>query len=208
MISLGMLLILSCLGFSTNLIVNFLQGRNNLYRRIVGLSPAAGLINQRQSRVRRVRSLSKQGREAVDAELIDLLDMISVVLASGQSLFGALARVASLSSAGLAGELRGVIQRVELGSQISTELSGLAQRLPTPAIREFVGKLNLALTRGTPLSLALANLAKSLRANHGAELLRKAGANETKMLIPVVLLICPLTIVFALLPSAQYLSLI
>ena len=55
--------------------------------------------------------------------------------------------------------------------------------------------------RGAGVSSQVFELAGSLRASLYRELLAKAGSNETKMLIPTVFLILPVTVLFALFPS-------
>jgi tight adherence protein C len=189
---------------AASLFADYWKTRNTLLRRLSGLAPGAQ-VKQAQ-RTKRLRTASAAVRNQVDAELIDLIDMLAVIISSGETLFGAFARLTKLSSCRLAAEFDLVIQRTELGGQLDKELAGLCQRLPTPSIRELVSKLTLAMNRGTPLANALANLSKSLRVKHSGEILRRAGANETKMLIPVVLLVCPITIIFALFPSSQYLA--
>jgi tight adherence protein C len=78
--------------------------------------------------------------------------------------------------------------------------------LPTPGIREFANKLSIALTRGTPLAGALVALSETLRIKQANALLAKAGSNETKMLIPLVTLVLPTTVIFAIYPSVQFLG--
>jgi tight adherence protein C len=126
---------------------------------------------------------------------------------AGESLFKSILRVSKMSNSVLASEFSIMLNRIELGGEITTELSALCQRFPTDSIREFTNKLSLAIARGTPLSNSLVSLSTSLRASNSAVLLRRAGANETKMLIPVVLLVCPVTVIFALYPSSQFLAL-
>ena len=79
--------------------------------------------------------------------------------------------------------------------------------MPTAAVREFANKISIALARGTPLALAFNSLSETLRARQANALLAKAGSNETKMLIPLVTLVLPTTVIFAIYPSFQFLSL-
>jgi tight adherence protein C len=132
--------------------------------------------------------------------------MLVAALLAGESLHAALRRVSASSNSFLAKQFDMLLKRVDLGADISSELSALCERVPTDSIREFASKLALAISRGTPLSNSLNSLALSLRSKRSAALLRRAGVNETKMLVPVVLLICPVTVIFALYPSGQYLA--
>jgi tight adherence protein C len=206
MIAISFGLALTCGFFAISLFVDLFKTKRGLYGRLVGLAPGAPL-NATKMKNRRLRSLSKSSVMTLDTELIELVEMISATLLAGESLFKSILRVSKMSSSTLAGELKIMLNRIELGGEISSELSALCQRVPTDSVREFTNKLSLAISRGTPLANSLISLAVSLRASNSAALLRRAGANETKMLIPVVLLICPVTVIFALYPSSQFLAL-
>lgn len=143
----------------------------------------------------------------MDFELTELVEMLVAILLAGESLFSSIKRLTEISKCSLSGHFGILLQRVELGGDLTGELGALCERIPTDSMREFTNKLSLAIARGTPLANSLISLTTSLRTRYAAALLRKAGVNETKMLIPVVLLICPVTIVFALYPSSQFLAL-
>lgn len=204
--SMSLAVCLLCFIFSVVLFVDGFRSRKGLYRRISSMAPGSRLTNL-APKITRIRKLPKNVAMSIDFELIEIVEMISALLLAGESLFRAIFRVTQISKSSLSGELRITLNRVELGGEIGSELSALCQRLPTDSVREFSNKLALALSRGTPLAGSLIALSSSLRASNSAELLRRAGANETKMLIPVVLLICPVTVIFALYPSSQFLLL-
>lgn len=204
--SISFLIVFACVVLATVMIREVASNRGKLYSRLIGLSPGANLIHS-TSGAKRIRKLSKELTSDVDYELTEFLTIVAAVLQSGQSLFVALNHVIKISGGALSRELNALSQRINLGGQMSGELSALCERMPTESIREFANKLSLAIARGTPLAESLLALSSSLRAKRSARLLQRAGVNETKMLIPVVLLICPVTVVFALFPSSQLLSL-
>lgn len=154
----------------------------------------------------RVRRISKTIERTVDAELPDLIDLMAATIAAEGSLHGALSRVAERASGRFAGELALLLRRVELGEGFSAELSALCERLPTSGVREFANKISIALARGTPLNDTFTALSATLRARQGNRLLASAGSNETKMLIPLVVLVLPTTVIFALYPSVLVLN--
>jgi tight adherence protein C len=139
-------------------------------------------------------------------ELPETLDIMAVALSAGDSLFAALARVVSHSTGILAGELQRVFLALELGADLEGELDELARRLPSRQVSEFANKLKLALRRGNPLAEMIREQSVSARAEIRNESLRRAGQNETKMLIPLVFLILPVTVLFAIYPSLQLLK--
>lgn len=139
-------------------------------------------------------------------ELPETLDIMAVALSAGDSLFAALARVVSHSTGILAGELQRVFVALELGADLEGELDEFARRLPNRQVAEFANKLKLALRRGNPLAEMIREQSVSARAEIRNESLRRAGQNETKMLIPLVFLILPVTVLFAIYPSLQLLK--
>lgn len=139
-------------------------------------------------------------------ELPEILDMLAVSLSAGDGIFAALARVTPAASGSLANELRRLVLALELGSDLETELADLGRRLPQRQVVEFTGKLGTALRRGAPLAHVLREQAESARAEMRNELLRQVGRNETRMLIPLVFLILPVTILFAIFPSLQLIN--
>jgi tight adherence protein C len=140
------------------------------------------------------------------AELPEVLELMSVSLNAGDSLFGALARVGSRASGVLPDALRMMLESLELGSELDHELEWLAKTLPQRQIIEFSSKLSSSLRRGTPLAQMLKNLAESTRADLRNAQLKQAGRNETRMLIPLVFLILPVTVLFAIYPSIQLIN--
>lgn len=179
-----------------------LRRNRGLASRLANLAPGAN----RQAathHVFRARSkrLSKDVQVRIDAELPDLIDLMGSALTAEGSLHSALERVATRASGHFAQELQVFLRRIELGQTFSSELSALCERVPSAGVREFANKISIALSRGTPLADTFTALSSTLRARRLNALLAKAGANETKMLIPLVVLVLPTTVVFALYPS-------
>lgn len=154
----------------------------------------------------RARFVSKKRLRAAMAELPEILELMSVALSAGDGLFGALARVIPRSNGVLAEALKQILLALELGADLETELAWLAKTLPQRQIIEFANKLSLALRRGTPLSQMLRSLAESTRSELRNDQLKQAGRNETRMLIPLIFLILPVTVLFAVYPSLQLLN--
>jgi tight adherence protein C len=182
------------------------SGKVTLSSRLEQMIPGSGLDLTRVAKQRRVSKLSKRMRRQIDAELPDLIDLACGALLTGQSLHAAIERVASRSNSIVASELQVFLRNVSLGQSLSSELAALCERKPTAAMKEFVNKISLSIARGTPLAESFEALSASLRERRGFELLKRAGANETKMLIPLVALVLPTTVLFALYPSLLVLN--
>jgi tight adherence protein C len=93
-----------------------------------------------------------------------------------------------------------------MGSSIENELEAMAKRVKVRHVEEFANKVILAQRRGTPMARLLAEHSSSVRAEIRNELLVRAGKNETKMLVPLVFLILPITVLFAVYPSLNLLN--
>lgn len=182
------------------------SGKVTLSSRLEQMAPGSGLDLTRVAKQRRVSKLSKRMRRQIDAELPDLIDLACGALLTGQSLHAAIERVASRSNSIVASELQVFLRNVSLGQSLSSELAALCERKPTAAMKEFVNKISLSIARGTPLAESFEALSASLRERRGFDLLKRAGANETKMLIPLVALVLPTTVLFALYPSVLVLN--
>jgi len=183
-----------------------LRNRSSVQDRLRKMVPGSGLNVALSTSKRRLLRLPKASQRQIESELADLIDLACSAVLTGQSLHSAIERVAKRASGIVASELRVFLRNVEMGQSLSHELDALCERLPTPSVREFVSKISIAIARGTPLAESLASLSSSLRERRSLELLARAGANETKMLIPLVALVLPTTVLFALYPSVLVLN--
>lgn len=148
----------------------------------------------------------RQRMKKAMSELPDFLELLSVALYSGESVYRALHRVVPRLKGVLATELKTSLLALEYGSDLESELSALAERLPQQQVIEMCNKLLMALKRGTPLVLVISEQAETVRQAISSDLMKQAGKNETRMLIPLVFLILPVTVLFAIYPSLQLLS--
>jgi len=143
----------------------------------------------------------------IQAELPTVLEFLALSLAAGEGLLDALRRVARVGSGELAGELGRVVADVGTGIPVARAFDDLGRRLAMPAVSRLVDQLAGSLERGTPLAEVLRAQAQDAREIAKRELLESAGRKEVGMLVPLVFLILPLTIVFALFPGVVVLQL-
>lgn len=141
------------------------------------------------------------------AELPVVLEFLTLSLSAGEGILDAIRRVARVSSGELSRELAGVTAAVNTGLPFGDTLSALAVGLDLPAFSRCVEQIVGALDRGTPLAEVLRAQAQDSRDEAKRELLERAGKNEIAMLFPLVFLILPVTILFALLPGIAVLQL-
>jgi len=152
----------------------------------------------------RDRALSRQVRRrqaAVLAELPVVAELLALAVTAGEGLAGALDRVCRLTTGALPAELAGSLARVRAGTPLGTVLADLRDRTGLPALSRFVDGVLVAVERGTPLAEVLRAQAADVREAGRRALLESGGRREIAMLLPVVFVILPTTVVFALYPG-------
>mgnify|MGYP000222765921 FL=1 len=138
-------------------------------------------------------------------ELPQQLSLMAALLENGDSFYGSL--VAVRASGQFAQSMETLLLRLQYGEHLERALEMMRLETKSAAVGEFCSKLLLALQRGTPVAEQLRSQAATARSQLRNQLLRKAGGNEVKMLVPLVFVILPVTIAFALYPSLQLLQL-
>ncbi|WP_404434785.1 type II secretion system F family protein [Microbacterium lacus] len=137
----------------------------------------------------------------VEEELPTVLEFIALCLSAGEGILNALRRVSDVGSGELTGELREVVVAVGTGSSLSDALSRLSSRLEIPALSRTVDQLIAALDRGAPLAHVLHSQALDAREDAKRPLIERAGRKDIYMLVPLVFLILPLSVLFAVFPG-------
>ena len=134
-------------------------------------------------------------------EIPDFASLLWFALSAGESLDSALRISVSRSTGYVSKEFERVLRNVEHGSVLLIELQNLAADSKSEQVRELATKLAVALNNGSALGDLMSDFVQSSTASLRAELLTLAGKNETKMMIPIVFVILPVTVMFALYPS-------
>jgi tight adherence protein C len=140
------------------------------------------------------------------AETAQLSLLLSVAFDSGLGVLAALDRVMRNARGVSASKFKRLLSSLDLGSNLWEELVELRLSTKDSAVAELVLKLQVALQFGSPLAEQLSKLAKSNRTAVAQQLQEQAARNENLMLLPLVFLILPITVVFAVFPSMQYLQ--
>lgn len=134
-------------------------------------------------------------------EMPTVLEFLALCLSAGEGPLDALRRVARAGSGELSHELRSVVLAVGTGSGLSEALSAAAQRLQVPSFSRVVDQIVAALERGAPLASVLQAQASDAREDTKRVLIESAGRKEILMLLPLVFLILPLSVLFAVFPG-------
>ncbi|WP_353828799.1 type II secretion system F family protein [Agromyces sp. SYSU T0242] len=137
----------------------------------------------------------------ISDELPTVLEFLTLCLAAGEGTLDAIKRVARTGSGELAGEFAGVVASVGTGVPLGAALAEVRDGLRHPALTRALDQVIAALDRGTPLAGVLRAQAGDARGEAKRHLIELAGRKEIAMLVPLVFLILPVTIAFALFPG-------
>ena len=140
-------------------------------------------------------------RSAQSLAISDEIWFLGLQIEAGQSLFASLKSLSECSSGTLAKLMLPAVANLQLGSTFEAEFAELERhRLPIEVV-ELLVQLRIAIDRGTPISQTIFEQSRSSAAATRAQLITAAGKNETKTLIPIVFLVLPVTVIFAIFPS-------
>lgn len=135
------------------------------------------------------------------AEFPTIADLLALAVAAGEGPVSALERVTRISGGELAAELRRALGQARTGTGLVAALDGVAERTNLAQLARFADGVAVALERGTPLAEVLRAQAIDVREAHRRWLLESGGRREVLMMIPVVFLVLPVTVAFALYPG-------
>jgi tight adherence protein C len=134
-------------------------------------------------------------------ELPALADLICLAVTAGEAPSNAIERVVARARGELSGELGLVLADLRAGTSFVSALERLAARVPVPQVVRFVDGLVVAVERGTPLADVLRAQASDVREQHKRDLIEAGGRREVYMLVPVVFMLLPVVVLFALYPG-------
>lgn len=137
----------------------------------------------------------------IQEELPTVLEFLALCLSAGEGILDSLRRVGDSGAGELAGELRGVVVATGTGSPLAESLARLGSRLDIAALSRALDQLVAALDRGAPLAHVLQSQAQDARDDAKRLLIERAGRKEIYMLVPLVFLILPLSVLFAVFPG-------
>jgi tight adherence protein C len=143
----------------------------------------------------------------ISAELPTVLEFLTLSLSAGEGILDALKRVARTGNGELARELGRVVAEVNTGVPLADALGRCASMIGLPTLTRTIDQLLGALERGTPLVEVLRAQAQDSRDETKRAILEAAGRKEVAMLVPLVFLILPATIAFAIFPGILVLQL-
>ena len=179
---------------------------------ILFLSPliligAAILIDSTQDHVRSIYSgeVLKRRKKAelrsLELEFPGVVELFAILISAGQSPSAALLRISEISDGSFASLLRSCVHEMRHGAPLSSALDMINESVRSPTIRRFNDSILIAMERGTSLTDVLNRQVEEVRQAQRTTMLERAGKAEISLMIPVVFLILPVSVLFALWPS-------
>lgn len=143
----------------------------------------------------------RRREERMMAEFPTIAELLALAVAAGEGAAGALERVTRISRGELSHELGRALADARSGASLVLALEGISHRTGLPPLARFVDGVAIAVERGTPLADVLRAQAVDVREAGKRALLEAGGRKEIAMMVPVVFLVLPVTVLFALFPG-------
>jgi tight adherence protein C len=144
---------------------------------------------------------SKKSREQIELEFPMIVELFAILLAGNQSPATALEHISRRTQGEFASVLSGAVLEIHRGANFGRALDLLSARIQSPMVRRFCDSLMIAVERGSPLIEVVSRQVEEVRNEQRSRLLEAAGKAEIALMIPVVFLILPISVLFALWPS-------
>ena len=153
------------------------------------------------------REVSRR-EERLLAEFPTIAELLALAVTAGEGPVAALERVTRIAHGELTKELSRALAEARAGASLVQALEGVAARTSVAQLARFVDGVTVAVERGTPLADVLRAQAVDVREAGKRALLETAGRREIAMMLPVVFLVLPVTVIFALYPGFYGLRLV
>ena len=155
----------------------------------------------------RLTGAARRRQLRLNQELPDVIELLALAVGAGESLYGALHRVSARCTDVAGQELEKILAAADNGDSLAPSLTAARARNDSEILAHLIDAIVSALERGSPLAGVLRSQVADSRAAARTQLLTEGGKKEVLMMVPVVFLILPLTVVFALYPGLVALQL-
>jgi tight adherence protein C len=173
---------------------------------VLGLLLVGGLLGV-LGRDQLLTTQVRRREERILAEFPAVAELLALSVGAGEGAVGALERVSRTCSGELSAELRRTLADARAGASLVQALERLAARTNLPVLARFVDGVAVAIERGTPLGDVLRAQAQDVRELSRRRLIESGGRKEIAMMVPVVFLVLPITVLFAVFPGLAVLEL-
>jgi len=167
---------------------------------LLSVSNYAKQLNWLKQLIRKLTGSAVKESE-INEELVNILQMLSIMISAGESPMMALRYISQRSVGYIPKLIAQSFSKYESGRNLAQTLEQIAIATGSSQVRRLTNSIQIAIQRGTPILDVLNNQVQSLNKQINLALLKKSGKSEIALLIPVVFLILPVSISFAIWPS-------
>ena len=158
------------------------------------------------TKVLRIITRSQINQGELNQELSKILQMLAIMISAGESSIAALRYISERSSGRLATLIKASLENYNNNGNLFSTLEFVSSATNSAQVRRLLNAIRISSERGSPMLDTLQNQVRSLNKEIKVNLLNKAGKSEIALLVPVVFLILPTSILFAVWPSIYGLS--
>jgi tight adherence protein C len=158
------------------------------------------------TKLSQVITRSQMNYSELNQELAKILQMLAIMISAGESPVTALRYISQRSSGKLALLIKTSLGNYEQNGNLYKTLEFVSSATNSAQVRRLLNAVRISAERGSPMLDTLQNQVRSLNKEIKVNLLNRAGKSEIALLIPVVFLILPTSILFAVWPSIYGLS--
>jgi tight adherence protein C len=158
------------------------------------------------TKVLRIITRSQINQAELNQELSKILQMLAIMISAGESSIAALRYINERSSGRLATLIKESLENYNNNGNLFSTLEFVSSATNSAQVRRLLNAIRISSERGSPMLDTLQNQVRSLNKEIKVNLLNKAGKSEIALLVPVVFLILPTSILFAVWPSIYGLS--
>lgn len=158
------------------------------------------------TKILRIITRSQINQAELNQELSKMLQMLAIMISAGESPVAALRYISNRSSGRLATLIKASLDNYSNNGNLFTTLEFVSSATNSAQVRRLLNAVRVSSERGSPMLDTLQNQVRALNKEIKVNLLNKAGKSEIALLVPVVFLILPTSILFAVWPSIYGLS--
>lgn len=167
---------------------------------MLAISDYAKQLNWINQLIRKI-SRTEVKQSEINEELVSILQMLSIMVSAGESPMSSMKYVAKRSEGILPSLIKQSFMKYEDGRTLTQTLDFIATATGSSQVRRLTNSMQIAIHRGTPILEVLNNQVLALNKQINFNLMKLSGKSEITLLIPVVFLILPVSISFAIWPS-------
>lgn len=160
--------------------------RSDMYEKVQGLS---------------LRRIKNREREMVESEFPLIVELFAILISGGMSPSTALARISERGDGQFISLLRPLVDEMRNGLNLAQALDILNRQVDSAIIRRFCDSLAISIERGSSLIDVVGRHVEEVRQAQRILISDRASKAEIALMVPIVFLILPISILFALWPS-------